>query len=94
MAAATPEDRITRDARCLWRTGPFGTVVLAPGAPEPSTLTGSGSVVWDVLARPRTRPELALETASRCGVDVEQIAADLDRLVDALIDLGAVRPAA
>ena len=65
-------------------------VVLAPGAEEPVTIAGSGGVVWDLLARPRTTEELVRELSQRFSTDPATLAEDLAGLLDQLAAAGAL----
>lgn len=74
----------------LWRAGSFGVVILPPGADDPQTLTGTGPAVWNALARPQDRAELAAALGREFGADTARVRADLDPLLDELVRIGAV----
>lgn len=82
--------RLVRSATTLWRAGPFGHVLLAPGDPEPHALTGTAAIVWDALAEPVTADDLAHDLAAAFGTDPDTVAADLAPLLAAWRASGAV----
>jgi hypothetical protein len=65
-------------------------VVLAPGAPEPQTLTGTGRALWHALARPIARAELASELARAFGADRARVEADIAPVIAELHRIGAI----
>jgi Coenzyme PQQ synthesis protein D (PqqD) len=88
--SAPPPARLRRAPAALWREGAFGVVVLGPGRDEPHTLTGTGPALWDALAEPRTRDELATTLAARFGADRGRVAAALAAVIEALLQLGVI----
>lgn len=91
------EPRWVRAPDALWRSVARG-VLLLDGADDPATgagpvlLTDPGAALWDALARPRTRPELAAGLAARFGADVGVVDADVAGVLDLLIDRRLVVP--
>ncbi|MFM7271137.1 MAG: PqqD family protein [Actinomycetes bacterium] len=82
--------RLVRSPATLWRTGPFGTVLLAPGDAEPQALDATAAVVWAALAEPASAIELARDLAVAFDADESIVAADLAPLLDAWLASGAV----
>jgi hypothetical protein len=74
----------------LWRRGDFGVVVLGTGRPDPLTLAGTGVAIWDALDRPHSRRDLVERLAAEFGADAALVAADLEPVVDDLIDGGVL----
>ena len=74
----------------LWRDGEFGVVLLAPGAREPKTLTGSGRELWRALDRPMTATQLAAELALVFDTDPARVAADIAPVLEELTSMGAL----
>ena len=66
-------------------------IVLAPGADEPVTVTGSGLAVWDLLDRPRSTDGLVAELSERFAADPATIRADVEALVGRLAEAGALQ---
>lgn len=87
MARST---RLVRSSATLWRAGPFGQVLLAPGDDEPHALTGTAAVLWDALAEPVTPDDLAIDLAAAFGADADTVAADIAPLLAAWRSSGAV----
>ncbi|MFM7061258.1 MAG: PqqD family protein [Actinomycetes bacterium] len=82
--------RIVRAPAVLWRSGPFGRVILAPGDAEPRACSGTAAAVWDALAEPVTLEELAADLAEAFVTDVATVTADLGPLIDGWRASGAV----
>ncbi len=74
----------------LWRDGEFGVVILAPGASEPRTLTGSGRALWRALERPVTAADLAAALADGFGVDPALVAVDIAPVLEELFRIAAI----
>jgi len=87
---ADPHPRWRRQPGASWRRSLRGVVVLAPGADEPLTITGSGGEVWDLLDRPRTTEDLVSELSRRFPTDPATIRADVVELLAALASAGAL----
>jgi hypothetical protein len=84
--------RWRRDDGTFWRATPGGrVVVLGARAGEPSSLSGPGVLVWSVLAEPCTLEQLTSRLASVYGADDEVVAHDVARLLESLVEIGAVR---
>ncbi len=84
------DDVLIRAKAALWRAGEFGVVVLAPGAASPVILEGTGSDLWELLARPSTRQELVLSLAKRFFEDVSVVDTDMSPVLEQLLYLGIV----
>lgn len=87
MARST---RLVRSSATLWRAGPFGQVLLAPGDAEPHALTGTAALLWDALGEPVTVDDLATDLAAAFGTDPGTVAADIAPLLTAWRASGAV----
>ena len=87
LSASSP---VHRAPGVLWRDGAFGVVILAPGSPEPQTLTGTGRSLWQALAEPVTPSELARALAAEYGAQPERVAADIIPVLEQLCAVGAV----
>jgi hypothetical protein len=90
--AAAPET-IGRARAALWRSGDFGVVVLPEQTDDPVTLAGSGALLWELLAQPRTLPDVAEELAGLYGAPVDVVASDLEPVVERLVSIGALERA-
>jgi hypothetical protein len=77
-----------------WRLTLNGVVVLASGATEPVTISGSGGAVWTLLDRPRGLEELTALLAQRFSVEPDEIQRDLVGLLAQLVELGAIEDGA
>ena len=73
-----------------WRATPVGVVLLPAARTDPVTVTGSAAAVWDLLAEPITRAELADRLADRYGVESATVQADLGSLLTRLLELQAI----
>jgi hypothetical protein len=74
----------------LARATPFGDVVLGPNAVDPIQLEAMTSLVWEVLATPRTDAELVAEVAARIESDPDELATVVASHRDALVEAGVV----
>jgi hypothetical protein len=84
---------VRRTAGVLWRDGAFGVVLLAPAAPEPLTLAGTGRALWAALDHPVTTSELAAELAAAFAVDRDRVEADIAPTLAELARIGAIEEA-
>jgi Coenzyme PQQ synthesis protein D (PqqD) len=82
--------RMQRADAVLWREGEFGVVVLAPGATEPQTLTGTGRALWHALDQPISPTDLAGALAVRFGADPGNVWADVVPVLTELARIGAI----
>jgi hypothetical protein len=75
----------------LWRRTLDGVIVLAEldGA-EPVALRGPAAEIWELLGQPVSVAALTTTLATRYRVPVSEIAADVDRTIDELSELGAL----
>ena len=64
-----------------WRATPVGLVLLPAGRADPVTVAGSAVAVWELLAEPITRTDLAERLADRYGVEPATVQADLGSLL-------------
>ncbi len=65
-------------------------VVLPPQADSPVTLAGTGALLWDALATPRTEADLAVDLAAPFAADPVVVATDLRTTLELLLELGAL----
>ncbi len=82
--------------RCVdtgWRATPLGLVLLPAGQADPVTVAGSAVAVWELLAEPTTRRNMAEVLSRRYSTDVAAVDADLEPLLARLFELGAIEPA-
>jgi hypothetical protein len=85
----TTEVRWHRRPDVLWRRSLDAVVILPVAAKEPVALAGTGPVLWELLAEPRTTTDLVELLAAACGTPVEQVAADAVPLLERLAESGA-----
>ena len=85
------ETRLERHSGTLWRNGLDGVLVFAPGDNEPLHITTPGDAVWSRLAEPVTLGELIAGLASSYGTAEDVVRADIEPVVAALLDAGALR---
>ena len=90
MTSGPATSRYVRSERVLWRRTADGVVVLPVDHGELFDLTGSGLAVWDLLATPHTVTEAAAELLERYEGVRDQVAADLERVLDELLRRRAV----
>ncbi len=76
-----------------WRATPVGLVLLPAGRRDPVTVAGSAAAVWNLLAEPITRTDLADRLALRFAVSPTTVKADLGVLLARLVELGAIERA-
>ncbi len=88
--AAAAHPRWRRQPGASWRRSLRGVVVLAPGADEPLTVTGSGRDIWDLLARPRSTEDLVSALSEQFAADPASIRPDVVALVARLAAAGAL----
>lgn len=81
--------RARRAPAALWRAGRRVLVAALPGHP-PTTVGGSGALVWRHLADWTDVTALAAALAAETGADPATVERDLMALVDALEPLGLV----
>lgn len=82
--------RLVRAPATLWRSGPFGCLLLAPGDDEPRACSGTAAAVWDGLATPVTVEDLAADLAAAFDAEVATVTADIEPLLEAWRASGAV----
>ena len=87
MARSAP---LVRTSATLWRTGPYGQVLLAPGDEQPQSLDDRAALVWAALAEPVTADELAEDLATVFAANPDAVAADLAPLLAGWVAGGAV----
>jgi hypothetical protein len=88
-----PRGPIERDPAALFRWLVDGVLVLAPAATVPSRITAPGDAVWAALVEPRTTASLTEELSARFAAPASVVGADLESLVQLLLDTGALRMA-
>lgn len=82
---------VRRADTCGWRRLP-DRLLLLPAAGDVVTLLGTGPLVWDLLAGPRRAVDVAQTLAEQFAAPAEEVSADVQTLVDALLGLGALEP--
>jgi len=85
-----PDTPLRRVPAVLWRRSGTAVVFLPPGAPDPLTLAGSGPEIWELLAEPRTLDALVTLLAAAHGADPDQVRADVEPVLDQLLESGAL----
>ena len=78
-----------RSARAVWRASSGFLVAAVPPSP-PTRMAGSAAAVWQRLAEPVSLEELVAGLAAGLGAPAQQIRADVQLLLDALVPLGLV----
>jgi len=78
-----------RDPAALWRTAP-GFLVLGRADREPITVTGPGADIWRLLAADPSLDALVVTLSDRYGADPAVVRADVEALLDRLIEAGFV----
>ncbi|HET9441887.1 MAG TPA: PqqD family protein [Acidimicrobiales bacterium] len=80
--------RWQRVGGAVWREVRAGVLVLAPGQPDPVMLSGTGVMVWDLLAEPASLDELAAAIAGLQAVEPATVLEPLATLLGQLRELG------
>lgn len=83
---------IERAPSALWREALDGVLVLTPHRPEPDHISTPGEILWSLLASPSTIDDLVTDLAGRFDIDGDVIRADVEPVLAALLEHGAVRP--
>ena len=84
-------NRIVRSPECMSADLGGQVAVLHPGSGVYFGLNDVGAIIWDALAEPMTRPQLCARVMAEYDVDEAQCAADVTRLIDALLEHGLVK---
>lgn len=66
-------------------------LLLPPAAERPVELAGTGVLVWELLARPRSEEDLAAVLGDRYGLAPSAIVKDIRPALRALEQSGAIR---
>jgi hypothetical protein len=74
----------------LWRRSLDAVIVFPVGADDPVTVSGSGAVVWDLLAEPATLDDLVDALVEVYDADRATIATDVAALLAQLESLAAL----
>lgn len=85
---------LVRATDVLSRTGAFGVVVLGCRSPKPITLSGSGVEIWEMFETPRSVADLVGILAREYQVDASVVAADVEPVIDHLVEQGILRETA
>lgn len=77
------ESHWVRAPGMLWRNAGTTVVLLprGPGSPTPLVVSGSGALVWELLATPTSLGELATRIAAIYDANEEMITADLEPIL-------------
>lgn len=87
--SATPSSW-RRAADVFARRTPRSLVVVASGDGAPVRIEGAAVLVWEELVQPRSEAELAEAASRRLGVEPDDVVADLDGALAALVAAGVV----
>jgi len=79
-----------RAESALWRRSSDAVVVLPLETGEVFTLRGSGSALWEVLARARTLDQAAQSLGTTYGRPADVIAAEIEPVLQELVRRRAV----
>jgi hypothetical protein len=85
----TADAVVGRSSGVLWRTGPFGVVLLAPAMDRPVVVAGSGAALWESLVVARPARDVVAELSARFGVDPVTVEHDVMPVLEHLVELGA-----
>ncbi len=81
--------RYQRSPNAVWRASASFLVAAVPPHP-PTRIAGSASVVWALLAQPRTMHEVVHELSAIANTAPEQLHADVAALISQLLPLRLV----
>ena len=84
----SPDDVIERSPTALWRSLPDRLVVLCDND-DVLTMMGTAVDIWRLLEEPRAPRDLVAVLADGYGVDPQQIAGDVEAVLDQLVRSGA-----
>lgn len=73
----------------VWRTVP-GFLAVSREGRDVTAVFGAAADVWDLLAEPTSSTEIAATLAARYSAPVEEVARDVDSLLDLLTEQGYV----
>jgi hypothetical protein len=90
VAPVGDEPRWRRRPDALWRRSLDAVLVLPVGADQPVTLAGTGAALWELLAEPRTVPQLAAVLSEAYAAPHATVEADVRPVVAELARLHAV----
>ena len=79
-----------RHPEVLVRRDRGGTLLLTPQRSEPLLLEGIGALIWDLLDEPTTAQRLASDLAEGFGRPEEDVARDINVLLEHLMIVGAL----
>ena len=85
-----PPDSPVRRADVLWRRVLDGVLVRRRGDDEPVLISGGGAALWDQLGQSTAPEELIGHLARNHHASRDEVAADVERLLVELRDLGLV----
>jgi Coenzyme PQQ synthesis protein D (PqqD) len=85
-----PDTPLRRVPAVLWRRSLDAVLFLPPGAPDALTLGGTGPEIWELLLEPRTLDALVTLLAAAHGADPAVVRADVEPVLDQLLEVGAV----
>lgn len=94
MAESTDAATLIRREDLLAERVHDETLVLDLSADRCTRLNGSGTVLWEALAEPRSLPELARVLESRFALDPESARSDAEAFLRELTARGLIAPAA
>lgn len=82
--------RWARRSTVLWRRSGSAIVILSPEEPHPFLVTGTATLLWELLARPIGETELAKAISDICGADPDGIRRETEPVLAELERRGAV----
>lgn len=85
--------RFERVPEALWRRGLDGLLVFAPTQTEPLWVSSPGDLAWLLLSEPLSFAEVADDLADLFGVSAAAVRRDLQPMLRAFVDCGALRVA-
>lgn len=88
--ATSPGRRWVRHPGALWRDAVGHVLVLPPEGDESLALSGSGALLWELLADPVTAEEACRRLGQMYGAEASAIAGDVDEALAELARRGAV----
>lgn len=84
------EPLLVRAPGVLWRNTMRGVLISPDADAEPILCTAPGDVVWQLLAEPATRTELAAALGEIFDAEPDVIATDIEPVLAALLEAGAL----
>lgn len=82
---------VNPDVSCR-EEGSDGVLLFNPDTDDVIVVNTTGTLIWQALAQPRTRPEIVALLLAQCegAPDEAQVARDVDEFVDAMVQRGFI----